>query len=90
MGTVAPEPEMSAEAPPGEGTCRRWRPAPVGDESRARQRVVDLLSERFPERSAAEVEDAVADAWAEFDRAVLRDFVPVLAARAATDALRRR
>lgn len=74
-------------APAREGTCRRWRPASVTDEGRARRRVTTVLAGRFaeiPEELVALVVDRV---WERYDDAPVRDFVPVLVTREATQAL---
>lgn len=84
MTTVSP-----TDHSPSEGMCRRWRPAAVQDEERAHRQLVAELTARFPDRSAAEVEHAVALAWESLADSRLRDFVPVLAGKAATARLRR-
>lgn len=71
------------------GPCRRWRPAPVADEGRARDRVVSTLSGRFPDVGVPTIEARVDAAWAELDEARVRDFVPVLVTRQIDEQLRR-
>lgn len=70
------------------GICRRWRPAAVQDEERARRQLIAELTDRFPGRSTAEVEQAVDVAWESLAESRLRDFVPVLAGKAAGERLR--
>lgn len=48
------------------------------EESRRIHFVVDDLSWKFPDVPAAQIESVVARAWAEFDPARIRDFVPIL------------
>lgn len=74
--------------PTGDGICRRWRPAAVQDEDKARLRLIAELSARFPDRSAAEVERTVDAAWESLADSRLRDFVPVLAGKTASEQLR--
>lgn len=70
------------------GPCRRWRPAPVSDEGRARERVVSVLTERFPYLERSLVEARVDDAWDDLGQASVRDFVPVLVTKAVDEQLR--
>lgn len=74
---------VSTEAPTPDGTCRRFVPVVVRDEERERRRLVTELAARFPDRSTLEVERAAAQAWRSLDTARVRDFVPVLAMKAA-------
>jgi len=55
----------------------------LADEDQALSDVVDRLEERFPSRDRSEIERAVADAHSHFERAKVRDFVPVLVEREA-------
>lgn len=70
-----------------EGPCRRWRAAPLQDEGRAREKVVAMLRERFPDTPRQVVRDSVDQAWQDLAEATTRDYVPVLAARAAGETL---
>jgi hypothetical protein len=70
------------------GPCRRWHPAPVSDEGRARARVVSLLVDRFPEVGERAIEAHVDAAWTELGEARVRDFVPVLVTRTVDEQLR--
>ena len=69
------------------GLCRRYKAMPVRDEARERARIVDQLSQRFPRQRPETVQAAVASAWDQYADAPVRDFVPVLAARATLAAL---
>lgn len=71
------------EAPAPEGTCRRFRPVAVRDEGKERRRLVAELAAQFPDRGALEIERAADQAWRALDAARIRDFVPVLAMKAA-------
>ena len=71
-----------------EGPCRRYRPL-ASDEARARDRVVATLRRRFPLVAPDVVEAEVTAAWSALDEATVRTYVPVLATRAAADALGR-
>ena len=53
------------------------------DEDREVQDIIDRLSARFPHKPAAAVVDAVTEARSHFERAKVRDFVPVLVEREA-------
>lgn len=92
-GPGAPPPATSDSEMAGSGPCRRWRPIAVADEERARRRVVDGLAERFDQLPRSLVEQAVSDAWSDLAGGRVRDFVPILVARVASqvlhDALRR-
>ncbi|MFF2487399.1 three-helix bundle dimerization domain-containing protein [Microbacterium sp. NPDC058062] len=55
----------------------------LADEDQALSDVVDRLEERFPSRDRSEIERAVAEARSHFERAKVRDFVPVLVEREA-------
>lgn len=57
------------------------------DEERAREKVVAALRERFPTVPQQVVRDQVDLAWQDFADARTRDYVPVLATRAAGEAL---
>lgn len=70
------------------GSCRLWRPIAVTDEERARRRVVQGLAERFDQLPRSLVQQAVNDAWSGLADGRVRDFVPILAARAASQVLR--
>jgi len=71
------------------GTCRRFKAMPVRDEARERARVVHHLREQFPQLRPETVEAAVASAWNQYADAPVRDFVPVLVARATLSTLTR-
>ncbi|MFL0565423.1 three-helix bundle dimerization domain-containing protein [Microbacterium sp. 179-I 1D1 NHS] len=53
------------------------------------EEIVQRLSERFPDTPAPEITQAVSDARRRFDRAKIRDFVPVLIEREARARLER-
>ena len=48
------------------------------DEEKAIAEIVERLQERFPDKSDADIRDAVDKAMATFQSAKVRDFVPVL------------
>ena len=52
-------------------------------------KVIDRLSERFPELERAQVEQVVAAAHSQLDGHPIRDYVPVLVERTAKERLRR-
>ncbi|WP_116194128.1 three-helix bundle dimerization domain-containing protein [Microbacterium trichothecenolyticum] len=55
----------------------------LADEDQALSDVVDRLEERFPSKDRSEIERAVTEARSHFERAKVRDFVPVLVEREA-------
>lgn len=55
----------------------------LADEDQALSDVVDRLEERFPAKGRPEIERAVDEARSHFERAKVRDFVPVLVEREA-------
>ena len=59
----------------------------LADEDQALSDVVDRLEERFPSKDRSEIEGAVAEARSHFERAKVRDFVPVLVEREARSRL---
>lgn len=59
------------------------------NEDDAAAEIVERLSARFPNAPAADVVAAVADARQHFERAKVRDFVPVLIEREAKARLER-
>jgi hypothetical protein len=69
------------------GPCRRWRPAPVTDEGRAREQVVTILADRFPRTERVVIARMVDEAWQELGAARVRDFVPVLVTREVAERL---
>jgi hypothetical protein len=56
-------------------------PHPTGYESQAIGRVIEALSARFPDVPAAVINDKVLQAREHFDKAPVREFVPVLVER---------
>ncbi len=68
-------------------------PAPtpsIDDEQRELTRIIDRLTETFPNLSTDDVELIVMQAFREFDDAPVRNFVPLLVEKHAKDACRRR
>jgi hypothetical protein len=60
----------------------------VIDEHREQAEVTERLATALPAVPTATVREVVAAAWSEFTGKPVRDFVPVLAERAARDSLR--
>lgn len=61
----------------------------VAKEEAAIHAVIERLQRRFPERSRQELEAVVAGRYHDFDRAPIRDFVPILVEHSAIDNLMR-
>ncbi|MGN6219403.1 MAG: three-helix bundle dimerization domain-containing protein [Microbacterium sp.] len=59
------------------------------DEEQALSDVVDRLEERFPGIQRSDIARTVADARSHFERAKVRDFIPVLVEREARARLER-
>jgi len=78
---------VGSAMPAASGTCRRFKPMPVRDEALERAREVQDQRRQFPHLRPETVEAAVTSAWNQYADAAVRDFVPVLAARAARAAL---
>jgi hypothetical protein len=58
-------------------------------EGRAIEEIIERLSDRYPKATPEQVQHAVADAQRHFNRAAVRDFVPILIEREARARLER-
>lgn len=61
----------------------------TGDHESYVEEIVERLEERFPRRPAGEVRQAVSEAVRRFERARVKDFIPVLVEREAKARLER-
>jgi hypothetical protein len=68
------------------GVTEHTQAAP--DEAQALQRLSHRLHQRLREHRAATIDQAIAEAVAEFDGHPIRDFVPILVEREVLDRLR--
>jgi hypothetical protein len=53
------------------------------DEDRAMDEVYERLTDRFPNKAPEQIREAIAEARDHFDRAPVRDFVPIMVEREA-------